>query len=128
MSIPASYAADFGIIVALYGCKALLFRSVRSSSHLLGSFFLAIALAVPMTWLTSPDWNNPHVYHIAIWVGDPIAVLAVPCASFLFDYFRGRRDMGHWPIRVPVEIFVGVPAWVYTWTMIQVFVFGWVWI
>jgi hypothetical protein len=128
MSIAATYTADFGLIIALYGLKALLFRFVRSSSRLLACFFLAVALLVPVTWLTSPDWNNQHVYRIAIWVGDPIAVLGVPCASFLFDYLRGRRDMRYWPIRVPIEVFVAVPAWVYIWVMIQCFVLGWVWI
>ena len=32
MSITAAYTADFGLIIALYGFKALLFRFVRSPS------------------------------------------------------------------------------------------------
>src|SRR5690348_298617 len=125
MSIPATYAADFGLIIALYGYKAFLFRYVRSSGLLLGCFFLGVAVVVPMTWLTSPDWNNQHVYRIAIWIGDPIAILTIPCISFLFDYFKGWRDMRHWPVRVPVEVFVAAPAWFYIWIFIQVFVLNW---
>ena len=128
MSIPVTFAIDFGLIIALYGYKALLFRFVRASGLLIGCFFLGAALVVPITWLTSLDWNNEHIYRIAIWVGDPIAILAIPCASFLFDYFKGWRDMRYWPIRVPVEVFVAVPVWVYVWTLIQCFILGWVWI
>ena len=128
MSVAASYVTDFAVIFSLYGLKVLLFRFVRPSGMLLGCYSLALALAVPITWLASSDWHNPHVYRIGIWIGDPIAVLAIPCASFLFDFLRGCRDMKHWPIRCIVEIFIVVPAWVYVWIMIQVFVFGWVWI
>jgi hypothetical protein len=128
MSIPATYAVDFGLIIALYGFKALLFRFVRSSGFLLGYFFLGVALIVPVTWLTSPDWNNQHVYRISIWVGDPIGILTVPCVSFLVDYVRNRRDMKYWHIRVPIEVLVVVPAWFYVWVLIQVFILNWAWI
>jgi hypothetical protein len=124
MSIFAIWAADFGLIIALYGFKALLFRFVRSPIILLGGFFLGTALAVPVTWLTSPDWDNDYVHRVAIWVGDPVGILAVPCVSFLVDYFRGRRDMRNWPIRVPVEVFVGVPAWIIMWVQIMA-ALGW---
>jgi hypothetical protein len=124
MSIFAIWAADFGLIIALYGFKVLLFRFVRSPRLLLGGFFLGTALAVPVTWLTSPDWDNDYVHRIAIWVGDPVGILAVPCASFLVDSFRGRRDMRNWPIRVPVEVFVAVPAWVIMWVQITA-ALGW---
>jgi hypothetical protein len=128
MSLAATYTAAFGLIITLYGLKALLFRFLCSSSLLLGCFFLGVALLVPVTWVISPDWNNQHVDRIAIWVGDPIALLAVPCASFLFDYHRGRRDMRYWPVRVPIEVFVAVPAWAFIWAMIECFVLDWVWI
>jgi hypothetical protein len=125
MTTPVIYAADFGIVIALYGLKALLFRFVRSSSLLFGCFFLGVALAVPLTWLTSPDWNNDQVYRIAIWVGDPVAFLAVPCVSFLVDFFSGRRDMKYWPVRIPVEVVVVVPAWVVAWVYIMANMLGW---
>ena len=117
-------AIDFGLLMALYGYKALLFRFVRSPGLLPGYFFLGVALAVPVTWLTSPDWNNEFTQRIAIWIGDPVAILAVPCVSFLVDYFTGRRDMKYWPIRVPVEIFGIVPAWVYG-CMLMEYRLGW---
>jgi hypothetical protein len=128
MSIPATYAVDFGLIIVLYGYKALLFRFVRSRVFLFGCFSFGVALTVPLTWLTSPDWNNEHVYRIAIWIGDPIAVLAIPCVSFLFDFLRGHRDMRNWLIRVPAEVFIAAPAWFFVWIMMEVFVLGWVWI
>jgi len=128
MSVNASYAADFGIVIALYGLKALLFRSVRSAGFSLGCFFFIVALFVPVTWLTSPDWNNQNVARIAIWVGDPIAILPVPSVSFLFDFFSHRRYTHYWRIRVSLEIFAAFPLWVFIWVMIQVIVFNWVWI
>jgi hypothetical protein len=128
LNIFATYIVDFGLIIALYGYKALLFRFVRASGLLISYFFLGVALLVPITWLTSPDWNNDFVCRIAIWVGDPIGILAIPCASFLFDYFKGWRDMRYWPIRVPIEIFVAAPLWLIIWAFIQFFVLGWVWI
>lgn len=124
MNTFALYATDFGLIAALYGLKALLFRFVRSPGLLFGCFFLGVALAVPVTWLISPDWNNEYVRRIAIWVGDPVAFLSIPCVSFLVDFFRGRRDMKGWPIRVPAEVFVAVPAWTLCWILIMVSL-GW---
>jgi hypothetical protein len=124
MSTFAIWAADFGLIIALYGFKALLFRFVRLPILLLGGFLLGVALAVPVTWLTSPDWDNDCVHRIAIWVGDPVGILAVPCVSFLVDCFKGRRDMRNWPIRVPVEVFVAVPVWVIMWVQFMV-ALGW---
>ena len=128
MGIPATYAAGFGMVLALFGYKALLFRFVRSTGLLLGCFFLGVALVVPLTWLTSPDWNNEHVYRIAIWIGDPVAILLIPCLSFLFDYIKGWKEMKYWRIRVPVEVFLAFPAWVYIWALIQLFILDWIWI
>ena len=123
-----SYAIAFALMVALYGLKALLLRFVRSPILLALCFFAGVALLVPVTWLISPDWNNEHVARIAIWVGDPIGILLVPCVSFLFDLLKGRHDMSGWRLRVPLEILVAGSVWFYAWAWIQFLVLGWVWI
>jgi hypothetical protein len=128
MSLPACFAADLAIILFLYGLKAILFRFVHSSRLLLGCFLTGLALAVPVTWLTSPDWDNEHVYRIAIWVGCPVGVLAVPCISFFVDFIRRGRDMGRWFVRVPIEVLAVAPAWLYLWAWIQLLILGWIWI
>lgn len=128
MSVPACYIVDFALILSLYGLKAVLLRFVRSPRRLLGGFLFGLVVAIPITWLTSPDWNNEHVYRIAIWVGDPVGVLAVPIVSFFIDILRRCRDMGLWYFRVPIEVLVVAPAWLYLWAWIQLLVLGWVWI
>ena len=128
MNIVVTYAVDFGVVLSLCGLKALLFRFVRSRQLILACFFLGVALLTPVTWLVSPDWNNEYIYRIAIWVGEPVAVLAVPCVSFLLDYFKGRRGMGRWQLRVPLETFVAMPVWIFIWAWIQFSVLGWEWV
>lgn len=129
MSVPVSYAADGCYIIALYALKLALFRSLRSRLFVLGCFFIGVAVIIPLTWVTSPDWNNPHVYRIGIWIGDPIAVLAVPTVSFFFDYFKGDYYLrGFQTVRFLLEILVGVPVWFIIWVYIQCFLLGWVWI
>lgn len=128
MSVFAYCAIAFGLIAFLYVLKALLFRFVRSPVFLLLGFMFGVAVAVPCTWLISPDWENEHISRIAIWVGDPVGILTVPCASFIIDFVRGRHEMRSWRIRVPLEVFVAVPAWFYVWVWIQFLVLGWVWI
>jgi hypothetical protein len=128
MSTFAYCATAFGLIVFIYGVKVLLFQFVRSSTFQFLGFLFGVALVVPVIWLISPDWKNEHVCRIAIWVGDPVGILAVPCVSFFIDFVKGCRDMRGWLIRVPLEIFVAAPVWFYTWVWIQLLVLGWVWI
>ncbi len=122
------YAIGLGIILSLYALKAALFRRESSPRRMLVWFLAAVALAVPITWLISPDWNNRDVARISNWVGTPIMVLTVPCLSFFFDYANGRRSKGRWYIRIPLEVLVGVPGWVFGWALIELFVFGWIYI
>jgi hypothetical protein len=122
-------AGSAGLILLLYGVKATVLRYVRPPSAALAMFFAAVVASVPVTWALSPDWDNQHVLRIAIYVGSPVATLAVPCASFLVDL--ARRSAGHpggWLWRVPLELFLAVPAWLYLWVFFEFLVLGWVWI
>ena len=87
---------------------------------------MGLAVAVPVTWLISPDWNNGCVHPIANWVGTPVAVLAVPCLSFLVDFAAQHRNMRWWPIRVPCEVLVLAPLWLIAWVQIEYQLLGWV--
>ncbi len=128
MSLAASYTGDFGIVLGLYGLKALLLRSAFGQRRVLAFFTLAVCLALPAVWAFSPDWDNPQMLPIGKWLGAPIAVLTVPCCSFLVDYLKGWRTTRSWYIRIPLEVFIGVPVWAYIWALICFYVLGWVWV
>ncbi|MBI1853427.1 MAG: hypothetical protein HYR85_24065 [Planctomycetes bacterium] len=119
--------AGLGVIVALFALKQVLFRRTHSTIVRPACFVAAIAAAVPVTWLISPDWHNRHVTPIANWVGDPIALLAVPVAAFVIALVRGRVGSSPWLFRLLSEVcFVG--AWMWAWTFFEFCVLHWVWI
>lgn len=126
MSTLTLYATDLSLILCLYALKLALFRFVRTEVVLLGAFFLGVALAVPVTWWTSPDWINQCVYPISNWIGAPVAVLTVPCLSFLADFVTKHRSMRYWQVRVPCEVLVFAPLWLMAWVQIEHHVLGWV--
>jgi hypothetical protein len=126
-------AGNAGLILFLYGVKAAALRHLRPALLAGVAFFGAVVLCVPLTWALSPDWHNPNVLRIAVYVGSPIACLAVPCASFLVDLAcRSAGGPGEPsaapPWRLPVELLIAVPAWIYLWVWVEVLVLGWVWI
>jgi hypothetical protein len=122
-----TFAGCIALIVALYGTKELALRLSRPWAAAL--FSAAAAAAVPVTWALDPDWNNPHVLPIAIYVGTPLTVLAVPVASFLFDLTR-RPVWPCWPqvvIRTALELTLLLPACFVASLCLQLEL-GWVWI
>lgn len=124
-----SVAGSVGLILFLYTVKAVTLRHVRGVAMAGISFAIATVLCVPVTWLLSPDWDNQHVLRIEIYVGNPMITLAIPCISFLIELIRrsvGRA--GGWLWRVPLEIFIAVPAWLYCWVYFELLVLGWIWI
>ena len=123
------YAGSTGLILFLYGVKAAVLRYLRTALPALAAFGAAVAACVPVTWALSPDWDNRHVLRIGIYVGGPVATLAVPCVSFLADLARRSAGRpGGWLWRVPVELFLAVPAWFFCWVWFEFLVLGWVWI
>lgn len=123
------WVGSAGLILLLYAVKAAALRYLRTAVVSLSTFSLAVAACVPVTWALDPDWQNQHVLRIAIYIGSPVATLAVPCASFLVDLTR--RSAGHpggWLWRVPLELFLAVPAWFYFWVFFEFLVLGWMWI
>jgi hypothetical protein len=65
---------------------------------------------------------------MAILVGEPVALMTVPVASYLVDHFRNQRHMKRWYVRVPMEVLLAVPAWVAFWVWVEFRLLGWVWI
>lgn len=123
------YAGSAGLILLLYAVKAAVLRHLRPAAAALVVFTVAVAACVPVTWALSPDWENPHVLRIAVYVGSPVATLAVPCVSFLSDLARDSSDCrGGRPWRMPLELFLAVPGWCCLWLSFEFFVLGWVWI
>ena len=124
-----SFTGSALLIIVLYVIKALLLRFTRKVSLRIVLFAIAVLLCVPATWALSTDWNNRHVFRIAIYFGNPMATLFVPCLSFLVDCDRREADwLGGWFARLLVELLICVPAWFYLWIFIEVFVLQWVWI
>ena len=66
---------------------------------------------------------------VGIYVGSPVATLAVPCVSFVVDLARrsAGRPLG-WLWRVPLELILAVPTWFVFWVFFELLVLGWVWI
>ena len=115
------------LVAGVYAVKELALRyASRQWAAVL--FGLALAAAVPAAWALDPDWDNPHVLRVGIWVGTPVGLLAVPLVSFAFDLARGTWESWEGRLgRAAVELLVVVPAWFFGWLMVQVFVLGWVW-
>jgi hypothetical protein len=121
------YLGAVVLVATVYVVKELAVRcqSRLRSAALFGS---AVVIGVPAAWVLDPDWRNPNVARVSIWVGTPIGLLAVPVGSFLFDLAWGVG--GSWwgrPPRIGVELLVAVPSWFFGWLVVQVFVLGWVW-
>jgi len=128
-SIWLTYAGSIVLVVFLYGAKCLILRKATHARLATALFALAVAACVPMTWALSPDWNNPHVFRVAIYAGSPIGTLFVPVISFFADLTRStNRPPANGLARCLFEWFVAVPLWFVAWIFIEVFALGWVWI
>jgi hypothetical protein len=123
------YAGSVALILGLYGAKAAVLGHVRSVVVAVAMFAVAVVACVPVTWALSPDWDNRHVLRVGIYVGSPVATLAVPCVSFVVDLARrsAGRPLG-WLWRVPLELILAVPTWFVFWVFFELLVLGWVWI
>jgi hypothetical protein len=125
-----SYAGSLALILMLYAVKFLVLRQPVNWAAAVGLFVTATAIAVPGTYLLASDWGNPNVAPTAIYVGNPIASLGVPCASFAWDW--ATREPGRVPWgrawRTSLELLIGVPLWVVCWIYIEFLGLGWIWI
>jgi hypothetical protein len=113
------------LILALYGAKVGALLGVRSKWWASLVFAIALCFCVLVTWELA-DWNPPYTTTAGRYVGTPIHMFAVPCVSFFVDL--SRRSAGkscNWFWRVPLELFVGVPLWMFVWSFFE-FALGWV--
>jgi hypothetical protein len=128
-SIWFSYAGSIALVVFLYGAKGLILSKATHAWVATALFSLAVAACIPMTWALSPDWNNRHVFRIAIYAGNPIATLSAPVISFFADLARRTdRPSVNGLARCLFEWLVAVPLWFAAWILIEFFVLGWIWI
>lgn len=126
-NIGLHYLGGAALILLLYAIKAVVLRNLRHDAAAFAAFFVAVACCVPVAWALSPDWNNRSVRQIANYVGTPIALMTVPSVSFLIDLARrsaGQQGRSRW--RLPLELLLGVPAWLMFWLFLEFFVLGWV--
>jgi len=85
--------------------------------------------AVPLIWMTSPDWDYPFVSRMAVLAGEPVHFLGVPLVSLLVDLMRPpSAPYRNWYYRIPLEWFVAMPLWMFVWGSIETYVLGWVFI
>lgn len=128
-SVWLTYGGSIALVVFLYAAKCLTLRKAAHPRRATALFSLAVAVCIPVTWALSPDWDNPHVFRIAIYAGSPIATLSVPALSFFMDLTsRADRPPVDRFMRRLLEWFVAVPLWFFAWIFIEVFILGWVWI
>ena len=123
------YLGSLGLILFLYATKWAVLRFVSVAGLAAAVFCAAVVLCVPVTWALSPDWDNEFVLPVWNYVGNPVATLTIPCVSFLIDMSRKLAGKpGDWHLRLPLELIVGVPLWMYFWAYFEFLVLGWVWI
>lgn len=116
-----------GLILALYGAKAVLLRPGEPAARAARLYIVAVLFCIPAVWVLFPDETNSKVSPIAIYVGGPIALLTVPSLSFARDliYLSNSGQCLRWRRRAPFEIFLGVPIWFLFWWFVEI-VLGWV--
>jgi hypothetical protein len=125
-----TYAASFALILTLYVVKLLALRHPRSRVTSGAIYLAATAAAVPVTYLLGADWGNEFVDPAALYVGDPVTTLAIPCASIAWDWAKRppERALRDWLWRAPLKIVIAVPLWLFFWVYVEFLVLGWVWI
>jgi hypothetical protein len=118
------------LILSLYAVKALALRNDRSRALGFVMFLAAIVVSVPLICVVSPLRGDGGLFPEAIYIGEPISTLLIPCLSFLWDWTRPgvKRHPRAWLWRVPLEVLIAVPLWFYAWHFSQLFVLQWKWI
>lgn len=114
----------FAVVLSLYWVKASIFGQAQNSKVDWQFFLLSVGLCVPITWALFPgDWSTNFVF--ATYISNPIAVLALPCMSFLLDWrllLKGGNPV--WTDRHSWEILFGVPVWFILWSYFCAFGLG----
>jgi hypothetical protein len=119
----------FAVVVSLYVVKAVALGRCRLHVTAFVVFLGALAVAVPFTWLISPYQGDRGVFPQAIYIGEPLSTLLIPCLSFLWDWMcpQALWPRRFWLWRVPLELPVAV-LWFIFWEAFQLFVLEWTYI
>jgi hypothetical protein len=127
--VGAAYGLGFLLFVIIYAAKPWIPRFASSRWQAVGWYALLVACSLPYIWfLVVLDWQNPFVFPVSCWVYDPIAIWAVPTASFVYDLTRWTRiSSGEYLARSLVEIIV-IPIWLHIWIFASFFFLGGGWI
>ena len=121
--------AFIAFLTGLYGIKITAFRLVESRIRITAIVVAPMLAAVPIFWMTSPDWNYPYVSRMGVLIGEPAHFLAVPLLSLIVDLIRPRSAANrYWYFRIPLEWFVAIPLWMFVWGSIECYILGWVFI
>jgi hypothetical protein len=102
-----------GIVLALYALRAVLYRYMEHGRRIALVLGVAFALAVPTLWIFLPRSAEHPQPPFGNWVFPPTAWLAVPLISSAVDLTRGRHDLRRCYLRFPLEVFVGIPLWIF---------------
>jgi hypothetical protein len=128
--VGAAYGLGFLLLVIIYVAKRWIPQFGLSVPAAVCWYCLGVACSLPYIWfLVVLDWQNPFVYRVSCWVYDPIAIWAVPTASFAWDVTRRTPwTCEAYLLRTVVEIAVVIPAWLVFWVFVSFFVLGGGWI
>ncbi len=128
--VGAAYGFGFLLVVIIYAAKRWIPRFALSIPAAVFWYCLGIACSLPYIWfLVVLDWQNPFVYRVSGWIYDPIAIWAVPTASFGWDVMsRTPWTSKAYLFRSFVEIIIVIPAWVVSWMFVSFLFLGGGWI
>jgi len=123
--LPVSLFHALPVFAVLYVVKfrILTFRVQPWLALLL--YLVVVAALLPYLYCRITDiWNDDKM---AKSVGVPIIVFTVPTVSFLYDTLEHKLpSLKSYAIRSLIEIVVFVPVWNLAWTLIMLFVIGWI--
>jgi hypothetical protein len=130
LSGDAWFIAAFALVLSLYAVKALALTGHRGRLAALVIFLAAMTGAVPLTWLLSPLRGDPGVFPQAIYIGEPLSTLLIPCLSFVWDWsaLEPKQAPEAWFWRAWFEIAIAVPVWFFAWQFFQLFILEWTYI
>jgi hypothetical protein len=113
---PINYLFGFLVLVSFYATKLFITRRIIAIDLRMLAFVVLLCFTLTYIYLYWTDWGNGLIFYIGNWLLVPVAVLAVPTATFFYDAKRETLpSVQRHLIRSAIELFVVTPIWYYVW-------------